>query len=222
MAKKMASSVIGQLLEQKYVLDLAASPQLDQEKIALLIETNNETYSMILSIEYTLGRQRELGTITDDQEMLAEKIRALKEAFSTIYIQTNNEQKTLWELGPIANAYNDSLNSENFKVISVEMMKLCARACNDFCSSFPDLVPFSEVGNPPPIPLAATVKSFLSNTTFGTIDQLRVELETTYQGVQITLQGHDKKNIDCMWIPGNVDDDSKIGYEEQYLPTMVY
>lgn len=57
-------------------------------------------------------------------------------------------------------------------------------------------MPFSDTGNPEPLTVKAKVKSFLSNTSFGTIDQLRVELETTYKGVQVTLESEDGKNVD--------------------------
>lgn len=66
------------------------------------------------------------------------------------------------------------------------------------------------------------MKSFLSNTAFGTINQLRVELETTYKGVQITLEADDKKKIDCMFIPGLTSDPSHEGREDLALPTMIY
>lgn len=185
----MAGTVIGQILEQRYAIDWASRTQLDTERISLLVSTNNETYEMVQSLEYILSRQRELGTATDDQEALQEKINALKLAFTSIQISISGEVKSLWDIGTVHNAYREGYKIDNFKIINPEVMRLCVKACSDFCSSFPDLVSYSDEGQPDPLPVSAIAKSFLSNTTFGTIDQLRIELEVAYQGVQVSLTG---------------------------------
>lgn len=192
----MASQVVGQFLEQRYVLDLISTSAIDQDRISLLIETNYATYNMILSIEYTLSRQRELETITGDQEHLSEKIEGIKELFGLILFQIGEESKSLWELGSIHDAYSEDITSQNFKILNVELLRKCVLSITKFCESFPDLIPFKDQGNPAPLPFLEVTKSFLSNTTFGTIDQLRVELETTYSGTQISLETKDKKMLD--------------------------
>lgn len=83
-------------------------------------------------------------------------------------------------------------------------------------------MPFNDSGTLDPLPITTQAKSFFTNTTFGTIDQLRVELETSYQGIQITLESEDKKNIDCMFLPGVVDNSDDVGREDVVLPTMIY
>lgn len=218
----MAAQVIGQILEQRYALDLMTSNVVEFEKISLLVETNYATYNMILSIEYTLSRQRELETITDDQESLSEKIEALKESFNNIIITLGEEKKTLWELGQIGDAHCDLFTENEFIIDNIASVRSCVRTCTDFCGSFQDLVPFADNGNPDPMPFTTMVKSFLSNTTFGSIDQLRVELETAYKGVQITLTSDDGKDIDCMFLPGLTEDESHEGREEMELPTIIY
>ena len=66
------------------------------------------------------------------------------------------------------------------------------------------------------------IKTFLSNTSFGTIDQLRVEMETAFRGVQVTIETDDKKKLDCMFIPGIAQNSAQEGREEMELPTMIY
>ena len=218
----MASQVVGQIIEQRYALEIVCTSVADRGKISLLIETNYATWNMIKSLEYTLSRQRELGTISDDQELLHDKVQALKESFDEIKLEIGEEVKTLWELGDIENTDNDQFSSNSQTIQNIEAVKESVRLCTKFWESFHDLVPFSDTGNAAPLTLKAQIKSFLSNTSFGTIDQLRVELETTYKGVQVTLESEDGKKIDWMWIPGLVSDPSFEGHEDQFLPTMVY
>ena len=218
----MASQVIGQILEQRYALEIISSTVIDDEKISLLIETNHETYEMIISLEYTLSRQRELETITDDQELLSEKLELLKESFNSIHIKIGEEDHTLWDLGTIANAFtSDLIQNHRPSLENIEAVRRCIEMLTEFCSSFPDLIPFSDHGNPPELTPKIKLKSFLSNTTFGTIDMMRVELETVYNAVQIFLEADDGKKIDCMWIPGKSELNIE-GREDQMLPTILY
>jgi hypothetical protein len=61
--------------------------------------------------------------------------------------------------------------------------------------SFQEIVPYSDREDAKPMPAKTAVKSFFTNSTFGSLNQLRVELETTYGGVQITLDSEDNKKI---------------------------
>lgn len=192
----MASKVINQILEQRYALEIASTGAFDNYKISTLLETNHATYRMIESLEYTLQRQRELGTISDDQEHLSEKIQIIKDSFENIVLCFEHDQKNLWDLGQL-NINEDSLFEQNCqKFQSIDAVKESIKLCTYFCGSFQDLVLFSDSGNPDPLSARTKIKSFLSNTTFGTIDQLRVELETTYRGVQVWLEADDGKKID--------------------------
>lgn len=128
----MAAQVVGQILEQRYALDLMTCSVIDYEKVSLLIETNHATYNMILSIEYTLSRQRELETITDDQESLSEKIEALKEAFGNINITLGEEKKNLWELGTVGDAHSELFMDNEFKFDNIETVRKCVRVCTEF------------------------------------------------------------------------------------------
>lgn len=128
----MAAQVVGQILEQRYALDLMTCTGVDFEKVSLLIETNHATYNMILSIEYTLNRQRELETITDDQESLSEKIEALKYAFGEIKITLGEERKNLWELGTVGDAHSELIADNEFKFENIEAVRKCVRTCTEF------------------------------------------------------------------------------------------
>jgi pimeloyl-ACP methyl ester carboxylesterase len=88
--------------------------------------------------------------------------------------------------------------------------------------SFQEIVPYGDRTDPKPMPAKTAIKSFLSNSTFGSLNQLRVELETTYNGVQITLDSEDNKKIDCMFFPGIARDPADEGKEEFVMPTMIY
>jgi hypothetical protein len=91
--KRMVSQVMGQILEQRYALELMSSSVVDFQKTVNLIEVNTNTYQMIQSIEYTLNRQRDLETLSDDQETLIEKIDVLKASFNGIIIILGSERK---------------------------------------------------------------------------------------------------------------------------------
>ena len=217
LGKQTASKVVGQIIEQRYALEIVWTNTADRGKISLLIETNFATCQMIKSIEYTLSRQRELGTISDDQELLHDKIQALKESFDEIKLAIGDEVRTLWEIEEIESIDNDLFQTGRLEVQNINAVKDCVQLCTRFWESFHDLVPFSDTGNPTPLSVKDKLKSFLSNTSFGTIDQLRVELETAYRGVQVTLESEDGKNIDWMWIPGIASDPSFDGHEDQFF-----
>ena len=46
--------------------------------------------------------------------------------------------------------------------------------------------------------------NWLFNTTFGNIDQMRIELESRFNGQQVWIKSYDNKNIDAMFIPSNL------------------
>lgn len=83
-------------------------------------------------------------------------------------------------------------------------------------------MPFNENGDSEGIPFSVKARAFLSSTSFGTIDQLRVEMETMYKGVHIILNTEDNKKIDCMFIPGYAQNPDHEGREEFEMPTIIY
>ena len=129
---RMATQVIGQVLEQRYSLDIMTYSVINFEKIAELVEVNNNTYHMIKSVEYTLTRQRELGTITEDQENLQEKLDILQDSFKSVIIILGEERKNLWELGEIFDARIEMFQNNSFEFESKDIVKRCVRTCTDF------------------------------------------------------------------------------------------
>ena len=69
------------------------------------------------------------------------------------------------------------------------------------------------------------VRAWLNERSFGTMEQMRVELELRFKGEQVWLETHDRKKLDCMWIPGvnTLTDDSFVAEEAfETLPTMLF
>jgi hypothetical protein len=122
-ARNMAGQVVGQILDQRYALELVASRDPDPQKISVMIESNHSTYSMFTSIEYTLSRQRELGTITDDQEALLEKINALRDSFDNIKISFGNQRRTLLDLGPYGDVHAEPFNNQEIRIINPDSIR---------------------------------------------------------------------------------------------------
>lgn len=98
----------------------------------MLIETNFATCQMIKSIEYTLSRQRELGTISDDQELLHDKIQALKESFDEIKLAIGDEVRTLWEIEEIESIDNELFQTGRLEVQNINAVKDCVQLCTRF------------------------------------------------------------------------------------------
>jgi len=128
----MASQVIRQILDQRYALDLMTYSVITFDKITTLVDANHATSEMIKSIEYTYERQRELGTLTEDQENVQEKLNILKDSFRSIIITLGEERKNLWELGEYDNPHIDLFLKNQFHFESRDIVKRCIATCTDF------------------------------------------------------------------------------------------
>jgi hypothetical protein len=93
----------------------------------MVIESNHATYNMIASIEYTLSRQRELQTISDDQEALIEKINTLKDSFDNIKINIGQEQRSLWEVAPHGDIHEQPFAGNNISFPNLNEIRTSIR-----------------------------------------------------------------------------------------------
>lgn len=95
----------------------------NEDRITELIEVNYSTCEMIKSIDYSLARQREVDTITDDQENLQSKIDILKGSFNSIIVYFGERRITLWELGSYYSRRDETFLQDEFRVESQDLIQ---------------------------------------------------------------------------------------------------
>ncbi|CAG9310833.1 unnamed protein product [Blepharisma stoltei] len=159
--------------------------------------TNNAKLLLITAI-YGFNLQKENQTITRKQEILLNFLVSLQCSLQEIkIILENKEECSMWD-------WIDTIESEAdwLGVVFGDFpVNASARTALGTCIDIECILQSSYEGKN----IIEKAKNFLWDDTFGTLDQMRLELEARYHSQQIWVTADDGINIDCLWISCTAD-----------------
>lgn len=219
----MTKLILNTLYDFKYNLDDANSDNVIEEAtVDLLMDGVENVKKMIDGIITNNNYQAQLGTLTSDQQAFQARIKELKQAMKSVRLtksEGNMINISLWDCDPATTDFSTITGctfSDNLK----EKMK----QFDDFCTYLSDLM---NVENTSAIrkdnvkectqfqKFKKTAYVYWFNTSFGHLDQIRVDLEKSFNGEHKYIKTSDGANIDTMWIPAQVE-------RPEHSPTVLF
>ena len=211
--KSMTKIIMSTVCNFRYTLeDTSQLATLDDGSAQMLMEGVSEIKKMIQSIITNNNRQHQLGTLTPDQEAFQHRIEDLKQAIVSIRLLksgTNMINITLWDADAETHDIQTIIGcsySENLKAKINEL--------DDFCTylSVTMDVEYTSTKNPNARKectffqsVRKTTYVYWFNTSYGHLDQVRVDLEKSYKGQQEFIKMKDSSVIDTMWIENSAN-----------------
>jgi len=162
------------------------------------IETAGYAKMMLSTVIYGFNLQKENQTLNQKQGILLNLLTNLQLSLQEIKIIVGSKDEcSLWD-------WIDRIESESdwLGVVFDDFpTNASAKSALEICISIENfLQTICKKTN-----IFQKAKAFLWDNTFGTIDQMRLELEARYHSQQIWVTADDGINIDCLWVSCTTD-----------------
>ena len=195
--KEMSTQLLQRVQDIRLSLEVLLDSVSDEEKEDFLPRAcDSVIYAkrMVQTIIETFYIQKEEGTLTTYQESLLELLLGLTRALENTKVhQDSPEAVPLWEWFETVQSEADwvDLVFEDFPENSSAMLSL------EVCVQIEERV-LQSCGE---VDIRTKVARWMRDTTLGTIDQMRLELEYRFNAEQVWITADDNVNIDCLWVP---------------------
>jgi len=214
-SQEMASQVLRKVKDLKLSIEILLEKTNESDKVKFLMrafDATQEARSMLTSIIYTYTKQKTYNTLTPRQDTLLSQLEGLKDSLENTKVRVETEETNLWDW--LDSSYFEDSEWPNTHFDTKNNHK--AAKIVEHCKSIESQL--SVICNP--TNCLQRLKRLLTDTTFGTVDFMRVELENRFGGERVWIDTQDGKKVDGMFIPAAYPPD--VQESPNTVPTIIF